>query len=151
VFPHPEGQPSLGLKAADSVLVAGTVSFDLVPPPLRVRPRPRPMLRASVPEAAINEDCYASLREHHVGTSTHVEQRRSIHSEPQAHAMEVDLSELGCCVSRLRGFHPAARIVGGRRGNSSPSRGPLSQVCASMNETTIATEGARRGHTQVSH
>src|SRR3954449_12536487 len=55
VLPDPHDRPALGREARVRVAVARDVSLDLRPPEVRVVARPRTVLGAAVPEAAVDE------------------------------------------------------------------------------------------------
>jgi hypothetical protein len=83
VLPDPNYRPSRIAQALVGVPVSTAVRLDLRLPPVGVCLRPRCVLRASVPEAAIYEDGDPETRKHDVGPATsRVAERRTSDEEP---------------------------------------------------------------------
>jgi hypothetical protein len=69
VLPNAKDPPACCVKVGVHRGVTGTVAFDFLPPELGSRCRWLVVLRATVPEAAINEDCNSAAREDEVGSA----------------------------------------------------------------------------------
>lgn len=72
MLPESEDGPPPGTKLGTGVQIAGTISLDLVSPPVRVRLGRDVVLRASVPEAPIEKDCHLRLREDQIGSAVQI-------------------------------------------------------------------------------
>lgn len=70
MFPESERCPACFAQHQVRFSVALSVAVQLRHPVLRIPLRRRRMLRASVPEAAVNEDCNSLLREHDVSPAS---------------------------------------------------------------------------------
>jgi hypothetical protein len=68
--PQPDNRPPGLLESYVGVLIASPVPFNLLPPPNRVRLRPRAVCRTAVPEAAIHKDGDARFDEDKIGAPT---------------------------------------------------------------------------------
>jgi hypothetical protein len=69
MFPHPDGEPVLGLEEFVGRSVAREVGLQFRLPPFTVVGWNRAVLRTTVPEAAVDEDGDALSRKHYVGSS----------------------------------------------------------------------------------
>jgi hypothetical protein len=84
VFPHSEDRPTFVDQQVVSVAVAKDVELQLRAPPISVRSRPRAVLWAAVPEAAVHEDRYPHACEGNVDRATGAGGNRVGHPEAQA-------------------------------------------------------------------
>jgi hypothetical protein len=89
VLPDPEDRPPECLEALVGVPVTTSVRLELLPPPTSVVLGPRPVLRAAVPEAAVDEDSEPCAWEHHVCTTAHPLSRCTV--DPVSKASSVEL------------------------------------------------------------
>ena len=91
VFPEPQYQPPATLKEAIRVTVTTNVCLNLSAPPIGVGLRPSSMLRAPVPEAAVDKNSNLLADEREVGATScawnepvdTVSQTLSVHSRAQ--------------------------------------------------------------------
>ena len=115
MFPDPNRSPSGGLELAVSVCISLTVPLDLGAPPIGVSPRPGPMVRASVPEAAINKDRHSGFRKNEVSLSAEARKRLSMYEVPETLSMEAGAQgEFALGVSPALCRHPSANCSCGR-------------------------------------
>src|SRR5947208_506274 len=70
VLPDPHHRPSSLRQLSVCILVSSAVRSDLFSPPLGIALRPSTVLRASVPKAAIDENCDTGGREDNVHRAT---------------------------------------------------------------------------------
>lgn len=114
VLPDPDHFPPGLHEKSIGLLVPASISSDLVRPELRVCDRHGVVLRASVPEAAIDEDSHLRPGEDQVGGSANPGKWAAIHSVSQAH--RVYRSTDGEFRFRVpRRVRPHARTDAGRR------------------------------------
>jgi hypothetical protein len=88
VFPHSDNRPPCCCQGCVCVLITAPVAFELLGPPRRIGLGLLAMLRASVPEAAIDEDRDALPRENDVDSSSMAGQHRQVHPVPQPKGVE---------------------------------------------------------------
>jgi hypothetical protein len=157
VFPDPDYGPSARPKPTVSVLIPRDVAIQLRPPPCLVRLRRRRMDRATMPEAAVNEDGYAPARERNIAPSASETRQGKgvVHAVPQAASMELDpQSQLRQCASpRLLGHASAdalaaghwlnhVTIMPGRRAGSSTHRATRDR-CRQVRAWLVQTSSGR--------
>jgi hypothetical protein len=87
MLPETEHRPPNPFQARVSVPVTLYVRLDFVPPPLGVRLRPSSVLRAAMPETAIDENCDARAHECQIGAAART-WKEPIHPEPEAHCVD---------------------------------------------------------------
>ena len=88
VFPHPDDRPASFDEAPVRLRVALDVAGEFGGPPVRVGGRRRSMLRARMPEAAVDEDRNLRPREHDVSCPSQVGQRPNMHPIAEAKAVQ---------------------------------------------------------------
>lgn len=88
MFPDPDDGPPCDLETLCGVTISRDVRPQLDLPPFSVPRRPRRMLRASVPKAAVDEDCDLSGCKEDVGPSPWHPWQRSVHSVPVPEAVQ---------------------------------------------------------------
>lgn len=88
MLPDAYDSPALLTKAGVRFTVSLDIAVELPRPPLLIVLRPRRVQWATMPKAAVYEDCDATFREEDVGTPTRHAGQRCINSEPVASAME---------------------------------------------------------------
>jgi hypothetical protein len=111
VLPEPNHGPPGGTKPCVSVGISLLVRLQLRSPPISVRPRRRPMLRAVMPEAAIHEDRKANAWEEDVGTAAHTHEGRAVDPIAQPHPIERrPQCHLRSGVAPPSRFHPPTRL-----------------------------------------
>lgn len=112
--PHPNDCPASFTKTSVCVAVSAAVALDLRSPPIRVRPRPRHMVRAPVPEATVHEDCDSRLWKDDVGLSANARQGPHVYAKPQPALVErrTQLSLRRGVPGRLE-LHPATHGLRG--------------------------------------
>ena len=84
VGPHPQDAPPLRRQSVVGPPVSLAIGLDLLAPPLGVSLWPSPMLGASMPEAAIDEDSNAFLGKNEIRLDTHPLDWRTIYSVTKA-------------------------------------------------------------------
>jgi hypothetical protein len=84
MFPDPDDRPAGGSQPAVRVSVTLDVPLDLAAPPRRIVPRPGDVVRASMPEASVDEDGDFQPSKHHVGLPIQAGDRRAIRRETES-------------------------------------------------------------------
>ncbi len=69
MLPEPENSPSFSLKCGIYFMVSLYVSRNLHTPPVGILGRSLKVIRTSMPEAAIKEDCHTFARKDNIGFS----------------------------------------------------------------------------------
>ena len=117
MLPHAQHEPTLLLEECRRVFIARLVRSELGGPPLCVGGRARPVLRAAVPEAAVDEDGYLAPSESDVDGSPRPTWDRVRDAVAQACRMEqsTDL-ELRVGVTPTKGTHARGDGSAGRAG-----------------------------------
>jgi hypothetical protein len=87
MFPHTDYRPTCFLEKAISLRVPHFVRLDFLSPKLGIQLRPRPMKRAPMPEAAIDEDSDPGGHKNHISTPAKTRKNQPIHPKSQAFAV----------------------------------------------------------------
>lgn len=87
VLPDSDDAPAAGPKGSVRIGVAGPVGNDLATPELRIGPRPGSVLRATVPEASVDEDSDSRPAKDDIGSTSSLWQRLCIDAVAQTQAM----------------------------------------------------------------
>jgi hypothetical protein len=110
MLPEPQHDPPRGRQAGIRVAVPPDVPEDLLLPPRGVRPRPRRVDRARVPEAAIDEHDDLRADECEVGPPSGARQR-PVDAVAQAEPVDGRTNgELAECVARGCRQHPVSNV-----------------------------------------
>ena len=118
VLPDADDLPPEIVKTLVGVSVPFNVLPDFPSPPFDIGLWPRPMDRAIVPEASIDEDCQTSTRKDDVGRTRTAGKQPTLDTEAQSPLMQSGANEaLGPIVRPPRRGHSAAGLV--RRWNGS--------------------------------
>lgn len=88
MLPDPYGKPAGIGKAGIRIDVSAPVAFDLLPPEVRVVPRPGRMLRATVPKTTVDEDRHTRGPEHDVRLPANALHWAPVNPVPQPGAMQ---------------------------------------------------------------
>ena len=111
MLPHSDHGPTVLGKPAVRLLVPLLVSRELLPPPVGVRARKRRMLRARVPEAAVDEHDDLRPREDDVGAASSIELERLLNAEAISTPMQGGSKrELRRRMRSSRPAHPVAHL-----------------------------------------
>ena len=98
------------------VPVSADVGGELLDPPLAVRLRGRGVVRAGVPEAAVDVDRNLGLGEHQVGTAPHPRERRDVDSIAETSSPHRSANgQLGLGVASRLALHPPTDVLRRRR------------------------------------
>jgi hypothetical protein len=89
VLPDPDNLPPALTEETVGLPVACLVSRQLVLPPFGVGLRPRAVLGAGMPEAAVYVNRHVSRAEHDVGTGTQARNGGTVHPEAEATAVQL--------------------------------------------------------------
>lgn len=109
VLPYPNHAPPSFAQPLVSIAITSSVPFELLAPPISVVLRPRPVLRAAVPIAAIHEHGDSMPGENNIRPAPQALQRRIVDSEPQGAPMELGAQpHLGGRVPLSCSGHPRA-------------------------------------------
>ena len=84
MLPNPDDLPSRGAQELISFLVPGSISLDLGGPVGLVGLGCNVVLRASMPEAAVQKHCNAGALEHEICPASNVGERRVVHAVTKA-------------------------------------------------------------------
>jgi hypothetical protein len=88
VLPHSDGDPSRRLKSLIGVGVTRLVARDLLRPPHIIRSRHALVVRTTVPEAAVYENCHSRTEEDDVGRSPNARKRATVEPKTDAKLVE---------------------------------------------------------------
>ena len=116
VLPDSDNRPPCVSETSIRVRIAATVALDLLGPVPRVHVMlTTAMVRASVPEAPVDEHRYLCEAEHHVCPASKARERLRVHSIAQSHRMEsTPHGELWPSVLAELSAHPALDRLGRR-------------------------------------
>jgi len=122
VLPGAQDSPSRLDKPTISVAIPGAIGLDLRPPPVRVCLGPGDVIRASVPEAAVDVDGDSPSREDDVCAAPEARNRSAVDTEAKPAPVKLGPHrELRGGVALARRLHPAQRIRRGCRRNARPA------------------------------
>src|SRR5205807_1572554 len=108
VRPHADRKPAGFCEACIRILVSPPIALDLFAPPLGVGSRPCSMLRAPVPEAAVDEDSDSCRSEDDVGTPPQTRHGASLDAKAKPEAVQRrPEGDFSWCVALSRCLHPA--------------------------------------------
>jgi hypothetical protein len=153
MLPDAHKNPSRGTQLLHVLFVPHLVMRDLCFPVLLVLPWPHSVLRASVPDAAVNRNCDAGSREHDIGSERKVANWPMVLSEPQASSVKRRPKDyLGTGVLRAITSHHGRCSWRGRRGCRRHRCGALTrwvrfvqqQECRSMSSSRASIAWTQR-------
>ena len=110
--PESQRRPTDGLESRVRIRISLAVGLDLLPPELGVSLRPRGMFWATVPEAAIDEDCDLATGECHVRDAARFLQHLIADPVAQADALHLAPQRQLCIRTRLPDLRHAATGIG---------------------------------------
>lgn len=113
VLPKSNDMPSRPLEGIRRLTIAKLGCPKLRRPIVSVTPRDRSVLGAHMPEAAVEEDGYASFRKHDIGQdrTSVIDMQSKVHSEPQSSCVERRAkASFGSSVSARVRFHDLRRV-----------------------------------------
>ena len=110
VLPDSDHEPTGGLQPSRGILVAATIGLEFLPPPLSIVPRHGSVLRAQMPEAAVDEHRNSLTGEDDVDPSAPPVERR-VDAVTETPTPEF-LSErnLWCCAGSALTLHAASGV-----------------------------------------
>lgn len=115
MLPHPNDAPSGDREPSVRVAIPCHVGVDLLAPPSCVRSWGASVLRAPMPETAVDKDRNSLSRKSNVGSATH-SRERVVHAEPQSFAVKRrSKGGLRSSISLPLPLHSAERLSRARR------------------------------------
>lgn len=109
MLPHSDHSPSERFQVVGCVAITSPIGRQLVAPPCAVVLRGHPVIRTSVPETTVNENCHFPGRKGHIDRASRHPRYRITHSVPPSIPVQSPSQlHLGSSVLASLGHHSSA-------------------------------------------